>query len=260
MNDETQNVYIGTSGWSYNWKNFYPSGVSSRKRLEYYSGQFPTAEVNYSFYRLPNQSTYEKWEAETPESFRFALKLSRYVTHIKRLKGIKKPLRDFFKRATCLGNKIGPILIQLPPSFKLDNNRLQYFLETADSVKEEMNWQQLRFGFEARHPTWFEESDERNDMLTLLKEHNAAFVFAHSSRYPYPDDEPVTADFVYLRLHGPEKLFGSPYKKEGLQPFAEKIKKWQNNDLMIYAYFNNDMNGYAPDDAKILYELIEQDS
>lgn len=258
MNDDFSSVFIGTSGWSYNWKNFYPKSVSSRKRLDYYSSQFPTAEVNYSFYRLPKENTYEKWEAQTPDHFQFALKLSRYVTHIKRLKGIKQSLRDFLKRATCLGKKLGPILVQLPPSFKLDLNRMNYFLETAESAKEEMEMKNLRLAFEPRHVTWFQDTNDRNQMIDLLKKHNSALVFAHSNKYPYPNDEPITTDFVYLRFHGPEKLFGSPYHQEKLHPFAEKIKNWRNQNMTVYAYFNNDMNGYAPDDAKTLYNLLRE--
>ncbi|MBD3267915.1 DUF72 domain-containing protein [bacterium] len=249
-------IYIGTSGWSYDWKSFYPKGVGSKKRLGYYSQHFSTAEVNYSFYRLPKETMYQKWFAETEEDFIFTLKLSRFITHIKKLKGIKSPLRDFCKRGKALGAKLGPILVQLPPSFQLDVKRLGYFLETAGQVKDELDLGHLRFVFEARHASWFESSEQRSEMLELLQSHKAAFVFAHSSKYPYPADEPVTSDVIYLRLHGPREMFGSAYGEEGLTPWAPKIKQWSQDGHTVFVYFNNDMNEYAAHDARRLKEIL----
>ncbi len=258
MNTQNQkNIYIGTSGWSYKWENFYPDDLPSKKRLEYFSEHFPTAEVNYSFYHLPRKTTYEKWFNETSEDFVFAVKLSRFITHVKKLKGIKEPLKKFATRVKELGHKRGPILVQLPPSFKLDNKRLNYFLETAEKVKNEANIPDLRLAFETRHKTWFTHNEERETAMQQLKNHNAAFVFAHSSRYPYPEDEPITADFIYLRFHGPEKLFASKYDKPWLENFAQKIKQWNKNGLDIYTYFNNDVHGYAIENASTLIELTK---
>lgn len=249
-------LYIGTSGWSYHWENFYPKDLASAERLRYYSSRFRTVEVNYSFYHLPRKSTYEKWVGETPRDFLFALKLSRYITHIKRLKGIKAPLKEFLSRAKSLGSQLGPLLVQLPPSFKLDSKRLKSFLETARDLKEELKMPGLKFAFEFRHKSWFERTTERERAIAILKKHKAAFVFAHSSRYPYPEDEPLSADFVYLRFHGPGELFASEYKKEGLKSWVPKIKLWLKKGLEVYIYFNNDFSGFAPKDARTLFDLI----
>lgn len=244
---------IGTSGWSYSWENFYPKKLASNKRLSYFSKYFHTAEVNYSFYHLPETSVYKNWVKETPKNFTFAIKLSRYITHIKRLKGVKAPLKKFLRNAKALGSKLGPILIQMPPSFKLNLERLEEFLETAKKIKKELKMPKLRLAFEFRHKTWF----SAPQVLKILKKHNAAFVFAHSSKYPYPKNEPVTANFVYLRFHGPKALFASKYRKQKLSRWIPKIKKWLMQGLDVYAYFNNDTNGYAVKDAKSLLNLTK---
>jgi uncharacterized protein YecE (DUF72 family) len=249
-------IYIGTSGWSYDWDDFYPKGFPSKKRLEYFSQYFSTSEVNYSFYRLPKKSTFEKWKKETPKNFVFGLKLSRYITHIKRLYGIKAPLEEFLSRAKSLDDKLGPILVQLPPNFKIDTKRLEYFLKTLGKVKKETGLSGLRVAFEFRHRTWFDKSKERKEALKILEKNNAAFVFADSVKYPEPEDEPITADFLYFRFHGPGELFASEYGRTALQPWAKKIRRFLTKGLDIYVYFNNDACGYALKDAAKLRELI----
>jgi len=249
-------TYIGTSGWSYDWDNFYPQGFSANKRLSYFSRHFLTAEVNYSFYQLPRESTYEKWKKETPEDFIFALKLSRYITHIKRLSEAKDLLKTFLSRAKILGEKLGPILIQLPPNFRINPERLQAFLGEAAEIKKKLKIADLRLAFEFRHLSWFEPSLDRKEILKILKKHKTAFAFAHSSRHPYPQDEPLTAGFVYFRFHGPGALFASRYGKRKLGLWAEKIEKLLKEGLDVYAYFNNDFNGYAVEDARSLIDLL----
>lgn len=251
-------LWIGTSGWSYDWGAFYPDGLPAGRRLAFYSARFGSAEANFSFYRLPREATYAKWRDETPDGFVFALKLSRYVTHIKRLKGTAGPLKVFLARATALGKKWGPILVQLPPSLRVDAKRISVFLASAERAKAKLGLRGLRLAFEFRHPTWFDESAARDKALAVLKEHNAAFVFAHSARYPYPADEPVTADFVYLRFHGPKALFASRYGPAALRPWAGKIGRWRLRGLDVHAYFNNDAAGYAVEDAATLTRLLER--
>lgn len=228
-------LYIGTSGFEYNWNNFYKD---AKDKFKHYSQVFNTVEINYSFYRLPSIRTYEEWKKKAPFDFCFALKLSRYITHVKRLKNTKDAFDEFVKRAKHLESKLGPILIQLPSNFKLDLNVIERFLKD--------NKERLAFEFRNEDPLNSEE------LIKLFKKYNVAFVFSHSSVFPYK--EIITADFIYLRMHGPSKLYGSEYGEE-LKKWALKIKKW-NVDKDVYVYFNNDQNEYAPNDAKKLLGLI----
>jgi uncharacterized protein YecE (DUF72 family) len=247
-------LFVGTSGWTYDWGDFYPADLPSRRRLEFYTGRFATVEVNYSFYRLPRKTTYEKWAGQTPEGFLFALKLSRFITHVKRLQGVKTEFRQFVARAAPLGPRLGPILVQLPPSFKLDAGRLELFLDRASEVARERGLDSLRLAFEFRHPTWFGEG--AGPALAALERHGAALVCGHSSRYPYPETEPRTADFMYLRFHGPGKMFASAYGEAGLSRWAPRVTGWLDEGLDVFAYFNNDSGGHAHRDAQALRGLL----
>jgi uncharacterized protein YecE (DUF72 family) len=248
-------LYVGTSGWSYDWENFYPDGLKRRDYLSYYSSRFRTVEVNYSFYRLPRPSTYEKWVSETGDDFIFAIKLSRFISHVKKLSGVKTALKKFLTNAQALGPKLGPVLVQLPPSYRINLKKLEQFLEKTEQVRSELSMDApLRLAFEFRHRSWFEEPDTEA-VADTLKRHGAALVFGHSSRYPYPDHEPITADFVYLRYHGPKEMFASRYGRAGLERWQPKIRAWLGQRIDVYAYFNNDVHGYAVNDAKILFEL-----
>jgi uncharacterized protein YecE (DUF72 family) len=248
-------VYIGTAGWSYGWENYYADQLPGDKRLEQYCQLFRTAEVNYSFYQLPHANMCRQWLQETTDSFLFTLKLSRSITHINKLNHAEDMLLEFFKRIKSLNSKLGSILIQLPPAVSLDAKRLKNFLSTVKEIKQELKMQNVRLAFEFRHRSWLEPSDDRDAILEILRQHNAAMVFAHSSRYPYPEDEPVTADFVYLRFHGPVRLFASKYETPFLERCARKIQKWLKNDLDVMAYFNNDADGHSFENAKTLIEL-----
>ncbi|MEJ2722428.1 MAG: DUF72 domain-containing protein [bacterium] len=254
MEQRRGRLYVGTSGWSYDWEDFYPDDLPDRRRLEYYAGRFGTVEVNYSFYRLPRRTTYEKWAGETPDGFLFALKLSRYISHIKRLHRVKTAFRKFIVRAAPIGGKLGPVLIQLPPSFKLDVERLEAFLEQAVAVGEERELDPFRLAFEFRHPTWF--TDDAQPAVEALGRYGAAFVCGHSSRYPYPENEPVTGDFMYLRFHGPDKMFASAYGVEGLKRWEPRIGAWLDDGIDVFAYFNNDAGGHAARDARALLDLL----
>lgn len=248
---------VGTSGWTYDWDDFYPEGLPNRRRLEFYSRRFRTVEVNYSFYRLPLKTTYEKWTAQTPEGFLFGLKLSRFITHVKRLRGVKTVFRTFITRAAPLGAKLGPVLVQLPPSFALDVGRLERFLEGAYDVGRERGIDTFRLAFEFRHPAWF--GVEAKPALAALERHGAAFVCGHSCRYPYPESEPVTGDFMYLRFHGPGKMFASAYNRSGLSRWALPINRWRDDGIDVFAYFNNDVGGHAVRDARALLALTNRD-
>ncbi|HWP90915.1 MAG TPA: DUF72 domain-containing protein [Thermodesulfobacteriota bacterium] len=242
-------LYVGTSGWVYgDWNGiFYPENLSSKDRLRYFSQHFKTAEINYSFYHLPKPETYKNWYNQTPADFVFAVKASRYITHVKRLKGVKTAWKRFLGNALHLREKLGPILFQFPPSLKVtpeNTKRLGDFLEFIIGPS-------LRIAFEFRHRSWCDEK-----AYETLRKHKIAWVISDSSRYPKA--EAVTSDFVYIRMHGPKSLFSSKYTDEELKTLAQKIKNWLSKGLDVYAYFNNDFQGYAIQDAKEILRLLAE--
>ena len=246
-------IYIGTSGWVYpHWDGiFYPKDLPYKDKLKYFSKHFKTTEINYSFYHLPRPESYQKWYQETPGDFLFAVKASRFITHtclagrqVKRLKEVKGAWRAFLENALRLKEKLGPILFQFPPSFRAATEnikRLEDFLKLITKTK-------LRYAFEFRHESWCDKK-----IYNLLKKYNVAWVIADSPSYPKAEE--VTADFVYIRMHGSKVLFASKYTKKELSSLAQKIEKWLKI-CDIYVYFNNDAYGYAIENAKELINLI----
>lgn len=241
---------IGTSGWNYrHWKGvFYPGDVAQRRWLQYYSEHFNTAEVNYSFYRLPSESTYEKWRQETPSDFLFALKCSRLITHAKRLNVLGDLWENFLSRAVVLKRKLGPILCQFPETFEIDLQRLDDFLSTSRGAIEQDA--DIRLAVEFRHESWFTKKVYR-----LLEKHNVALVIADSAEYPRADIH--TADFAYYRYHGPTRLFASSYSHAQLEKEARKMSKCLRQKMDTFAYFNNDGYGYAVKNSLLLKDLLE---
>ena len=242
-------LYIGTSGYIYpHWTGvFYPQKLSSQEKLRYYSRYFKTVEINYSFYHLPQPSTYKNWYSNTPKDFLFAIKASRFITHIKRLKGVKIAWRSFIGNALILKDKLGPVLMQFPPSFQATEEnikRLKKFFQFLDKSNRK-----IKLAIEFRHKTWCQEK-----IYKLLREHNIAWVIADSSRFPKA--EQVTAKFVYVRMHGGEALYSSDYSSKELKQWAEKIKKWLHRGLNVFVYFNNDASGYAIKNAQELLNFI----
>jgi uncharacterized protein YecE (DUF72 family) len=246
---------IGTSGWVYpHWQpDFYPADLPQKKWLEYYGQKFDTVEVNSSFYHQVLPKTYENWSQNVPKSFIFALKGSRFITHIKRLKDSKEPLKNFFESAKFLEGKLGPILFQLPPRMKADKERLESFLSTANRLRSTAvvgsRKSVVRLAFEFRDQSWFEK-----EIYKTLGKYNAGLVIADSGGN-WPTEEVVTADFVYIRFHGKE-LYSSNYPKKELQGWAAKIKNWCKSSLDVYVYFNNDVLGYAVENAKTMLKLV----
>lgn len=242
--------FVGTSGWNYrNWRGaFYPEELPAKKFLAFYAENFRTAEVNYSFYHLPTVTTYENWYATVPEGFRFALKLSRFITHIKRLNQVKRPWDDFLKRARVLKEKLGPILLQLPPSFKATEENLHRVEDFLDFASKEG----VEIAIEFRDESCFSEP-----MLSILRGHETALVLSHSSRYPVP---PVTAtgSFVYFRFHGPREWCSSSYSRRDLGHWARHVRSFMNQGLNAYAYFNNDAHGDAAPNAQLLRSSVVQ--
>lgn len=243
-------VSIGTSGYNYpHWGNgvFYPSDLPQRRWLEFYGEHFDTVELNVTFYRLPQREIFEGWYRRTPKRFLFALKGSRFITHIKRLKHCRDPLTLFFDQAAPLKEKTGPILWQLPPRFRFDKERLEEFgvlLSTLPRSKA------LRHAFEFRDASWF-----CREAFDLLRTFGFAFCIAHGPGFPITEE--VTCDFVYLRLHGGEILYGSNYSDEELKQWAGKIVEWWRKEgKTVFVYFNNDAYGFAVRNAQSLISLL----
>ena len=232
---------IGTSGWNYShWKDiFYPSDVPRSKWLEFYVNHFDTVEVNATFYRLPKPETFDTWYRRTSENFLWAVKASKYITHTKRLRDSEEPLDRLYKAAGGLKEKLGPILLQLPPSLSFDRDLFLSFCENLDHS--------YRHALEVRHTSWI-----HDNLFQILKENNIAFCISDTAgRYPY--HEAISADFLYIRLHGSQKLYASEYSEEELQEWARKILKW---NMDAYIYFDNDFQGFAVKNATRLIEIL----
>ena len=248
-------LFIGTSGWVYShWEGiFYPKDLPPKDKLKYFSQHFKTVEINYSFYHLPRPSTYQNWYSQTPKDFLFSVKASRYITHIKRLQGIKGAWLQFINNALNLKEKLGPILFQFPPSFQAitkNVKNLENFLKEISAYRKKMAIAiNLRFAFEFRHKSWCQREN-----YNLLKKYNVAWVMADSPRYPKAGVK--TSDFTYIRMHGSRVLFSSKYTDKELKELARKIKKWLKAGD-VYVYFNNDAHGYAIENAQRILKLCK---
>ncbi|MCP9439985.1 MAG: DUF72 domain-containing protein [Nitrospira sp.] len=242
-------LFVGTSGWTYSsWKGtFYPDDLPSRQFLPFYARVFDTTEVNYSFYHLPRPSTYQTWAAQVPDEFVFALKASRFLTHVKRLVDVEEAWATFVRNGLALGPHLGPILLQFPPSLRCDQKLLAKFLKIAQRPAPTSH--PLRLAFEFRHESWFTEA-----ISALLREHHAALCIADSPRYPRRDE--ATAEFVYIRFHGRTELFASKYTDQELAEEAGRIRRYMRDGLDVYAYFNNDASGHAVANAMTLGRLL----
>jgi uncharacterized protein YecE (DUF72 family) len=242
-------LYVGTSGWSYkHWgKTFYPEGLAAREQLVYLARHFPTVELNASFYRLPAEKTFAHWHDITPPEFRFAVKVPRIVTHLKRLDNVQNSWQDLLDQSGALGDKLGVYLLQFPPSFKADGqtlDRFEAFLDLAHVAGR-------RLAFELRHASWFEQPQ-----LELLRSRKICLVQAESSRYPHSPSDFSPASFAYFRFHGPRQLYGSQYTDDELASWADIIKHDLQDGKDVYVYFDNDMHGYAIEDARRLKRLL----
>jgi uncharacterized protein YecE (DUF72 family) len=240
-------IRIGTSGFHYkHWIGpFYPPKTPASKMLDFYLQHFDTVELNNSFYRLPTAEAFDAWRDATPADFVFAVKASRFITHNKKLKDPEHALDNLLPRAAHLGPKLGPILFQLPPHWRVNAERLESLLEILP--------RDLRYTFEFRELSWITPA-----IISILKKFNATFCIYELAGYHSPLH--ITADFAYVRLHGPEsgKYQGS-YRSEKLQSWARQIETWAKSLKAIYIYFDNDEHGFAAANALTLKSMLSQD-
>lgn len=234
-------VFVGTSGYTYNhWKKiFYPEDLSQREWLKYYCQYFNAVEINTSFYHSLKKEIYKRWRIETPKDFKFFIKGHRFITVAKRLKDIDDSVRFFFAPVFALKEKLAGVLWQFPPNFKFTEEifrRLKHFLSILPK--------KIIHAFEFRNESWF-----NPEVYGILKFYNAAFVFVSLAV------EEVTADFVYIRFHGPGAIYTSLYSEAEMKEWVAKIKVWKKK-YDIYVYFNNDANANAVKNAKQLIKLL----
>jgi uncharacterized protein YecE (DUF72 family) len=239
-------VCIGTSGYHYrHWIGpFYPPNTSTSEMLAYYAEHFDTLELNNTFYRLPTVDAFEFWRDSTPKNFIFSVKASRFLTHNKKLKDPENALENLLPRAEHLDNKLGPILFQLPPKWKVNIERLEGLLEILP--------RRHRYAFEFRETSWIIPEVNR-----VLRRFNAAVCIYELAGYHSPLD--LTADFTYVRLHGPgQGKYQGSYSPQRLHAWAECIQHWRKTLKAIYIYFDNDQAGYAPQNALALKKMIRE--
>jgi uncharacterized protein YecE (DUF72 family) len=235
--------WVGTSGWSYmHWIGpFYAPELRPDEFLKYYVERFNTTEINSTFYRLPKAETVRRWRTLAPPCFIYSVKANRQITHVKRLIDPKDTIPPFLERMSLLKEKLGPILFQLPPSMKFDLERLGAFLDALDGA--------YLWAFELRNKSWF---DDRT--FDLLRRHNAAMCLYDFEGLRPP--EVITANFIYIRLHGPEVRYRGSYSQQFIESLANKICRWTDDGYDVFCYFDNDEAGYAAINALQLSQLV----
>lgn len=237
-------IRIGTSGYHYNhWRGtFYPEKLPQKQWLSYYLEHFDTVELNNTFYRLPTFEAMNAWRENTPENFLFAVKGSRFITHNLKLSRPENAIQNILPRAETLGKKLGPILWQLPPKWRVNAARLEEFLQALPTYH--------RYVFEFREPSWL-----NAEIYALLERYNAAFCIYEIAGFQSP--LLTTSDVVYVRLHGPgEKKYQGSYEKKTLRGWARQIENWYDIGKRVYVYFDNDEAGYAPHNAIALKKML----
>ena len=240
---------IGCSGWNYkSWRGtFYPERLAAARWLDYYATHFDTVEVNNTFYRLPERATFAAWRAEVPPSFLFAVKASRFLTHMKRLRDPEEPLSRLFSRAAALGRQLGPVLYQLPGNFHVDLRRLDDFLSALPRVS---SGKRILHVMEFRHPSWyvpetFQLLERRNVALCLHDKHGSVIV------------EPFVGPCVYLRFHGTSGMYRGSYSSRELDRWAPRLVEHADGKP-VFAYFNNDPDAVAVANAQQLRAAVDK--
>lgn len=240
---------IGTSGWSYkDWTGiFYPEKMKPTDWLPYYAKTFDCTEINSSFYRLPSKETVVKWVNSVPRKFLFCPKMSRFLTHYKRLKEPEEPLQRFFSIFEPMQSKMGPVLIQLSGIVRFDRNVTEHFYRL---LKEK--YYSYDFAIEVRHESWMNEKS-----FALMKEYGVSFVISHSGNH-FPYAEVVTAKNIYFRFHGPGTLYNTKYHSATLKKYARLFTKWIDSGHHVWTFFNNDWFGYGIQNALTLKKFLEK--
>jgi uncharacterized protein YecE (DUF72 family) len=239
---KSKSIHIGTSGWYYeHWDKIFYQEIPIKERLSCYAEHFSTVELNTTFYHLPKVDTITHWYDETPKNFIFAVKVSRYVTHIKKLHETQKSINLFIKRIASLKQKLGPILFQLPYSFTRNDDRLEACI--AHLPKKHT------YVFEFRNNSWLVD-----DVFDLLRAYNIGFCISDFNKTLTPLE--VTADYAYVRLHGPKGRYRGSYTDEQLRNWACRIKQWHTHKIPVFFFFNNDERGFAVQNAQRLQEII----
>lgn len=239
--------YVGTSGWHYDhWRYlFYPDKLPKAKWLEFYASHFTTVELNNSFYRLPSEEAFTAWRNSSPANFTFAVKVSRFITHIKRLKNIEQPVGTFLDRAKILKQKLGPLLYQLPPNMHRNDDRLESFLSILPRG--------LKHVLEFRHESWLDDG-----VFEILRRYNAGLCVFDMPGLSCP--LVATADFAYIRFHGSTGLYSSCYSDKELADWAKRLAGLAPEVKEVYIYFNNDAEAFAVRNAITLGGYLERES
>ena len=236
-------VHIGTSGWHYkHWRGlFYPKELPAAKMLEFFTHHFSTVEINNTFYRLPTESALQSWREAVPRGFLFAVKGSRFITHMKKLRDPENAIAIFFERIRALGKTLGPILFQLPPRWPVNAERLEEFLGLIPRNHQ--------YVFEFREASWC-----CSDVYKILERHNAALCMHDWGGSEWPGE--LTANFAYVRMHGPGGAYHGDYDARMLKSWVKRIEKWEQLTT-VFVYFNNDQGGYAIKNAKELLQFLD---
>lgn len=248
MSAATRLLRIGCSGWNYkSWKGrFYETGLPASQWLTEYARVFDTVEANGTFYRLPEKETFEAWRKQTPPGFLMAVKASRFLTHMKRLRDPEEPIERLLSRASALGPRLGPVLYQLPPHFHLDLKRLQAFLQ---ALPTRLGRRRLQHVFEFRHPSWYV-----GETYQLLERHGAALCLhdmTGSATAPV-----AVGPCVYVRFHGTSGRYHGSYPDATLRDWAARLAEEWRGGRSVFAYFNNDPDAVATENAQRLRTFI----
>jgi uncharacterized protein YecE (DUF72 family) len=242
-NEFEPEYYVGCSGWHYDhWRIlYYPPGTKKTEWLSFYAKQFNTVEINSSFYRLPSERALIRWRENTPDNFIFAIKASRFITHVNKLRNCRVALGNFLSRVSFLKSKLGPLLYQLPPSIERNDDMLCGFLDLLPHG--------YRHVFEFRHDSWINEA-----IFHILQQYNVALCIADIPNMDFPLI--TTSDFAYIRFHGNKELYSSCYSNRELLQWSQNIINLNGAIKAVYIYFNNDAKAFAVKNAQVLMNYL----